>query len=414
MKVIIVGAGIGGLTAALALHRAGIEVEVFEQARELAELGVGINMLPHATRELAALGLLPALDCVGIRTSDLIYMNRVGQIIWREPRGLSAGHKTPQFSIHRGKLHGLLVRAATERLGRNRINTGCRLKGFDERRGRVVAHFHHQIARDTISVAGDALVGCDGIHSAVRSILYPDEGPPIWSGIMLWRGTADWPVYADGKTMVIAGGNAAKFVFYPIDVSDTATRRLTNWAVMARIATGNGAPPTSQDWCRSGHLGEPLHFVRRFRLDFIDPVAMIEESTTFFEIPNCDRDPLPRWSFGRTTLLGDAAHPLYPVGSNGANQAVLDARSLTHHLSSCDSVVDALAAYDAERRPLTSQIVLSNRKGGPEGIIDIVESRAPEGFDDIEAVASYAERQAIVQGYARMAGYAPSPSEVNA
>ena len=251
MKVIIVGAGIGGLTAALALHRAGIEVEVFEQARELAELGVGINMLPHATRELAALGLLPALDCVGIWTSELIYMNRLGQIIWREPRGLSAGHETPQFSIHRGKLHGVLVRAATERLGRNRINTGCRLMGFDERRGRVVAHFHHQIARDTISVAGDALVGCDGIHSAVRSILYPDEGPPIWSGIMLWRGTADWPVYADGKTMVIAGGNAAKFVFYPIDVSDTPTRRLTNWAVMARIATGSGAPPARQDWCRS-------------------------------------------------------------------------------------------------------------------------------------------------------------------
>ena len=414
MKVIIVGAGIGGLTAALALHRAGIEVEVFEQARELAELGVGINLLPHATRELAALGLLPALDCVGIRTSELIYMNRLGQIIWREPRGLSAGHETPQFSVHRGKLHGVLVRAAIERLGRNRINTGCRLKGFDERRGRVVAHFHHQIARDTISVAGDALVGCDGIHSAVRSILYPDEGPPIWSGIMLWRGTADWPVYADGKTMVIAGGNAAKFVFYPIDVSDTPARRLTNWAVMARIATGSGAPPARQDWCRSGHLGEPLHFVRRFRLDFIDPMAIIEESTTFFEFPNCDRDPLPHWSFGRTTLLGDAAHPMYPVGSNGASQAILDARSLTRHLSSSDSVVDALAAYDAERRPLTSQIVLSNRKGGPEGIIDIVESRAPEGFDDIEAVASYAERQAIVQGYARMAGYAPGRSEVNA
>ena len=414
MKVIIVGAGIGGLTAALSLHQAGIDVELFEQAMGLEERGAGINLLPHATRELAALGLVPALDCVGIRTSGLIYMNRLGQVIWREPRGVNAGHDAPQFSIHRGKLHGVLARAAAERLGRTRINSGWRLIGFDARRSRVVAHFHHEIAHDRISVVGDALVGCDGIHSTVRSTLYPNEGPPIWSGTMLWRGTTEWPVFGDGKTMVIAGGNAAKFVFYPIDISNRPTLRLANWGIMARIATGSGAPPIRQDWCRSGHLGEALHFVRRFRLDFIDPVGIIEEASTFLELPNCDRDPLPRWSFGRATLLGDAAHPMYPVGSNGASQAILDARSLTRHLSSSPNVVDALNAYDAERRPLTSQIVLANRKGGPEGIIDIVESRAPEGFDDIDVVASYDERRTIVQGYARMAGFAPTPSEANA
>jgi 2-polyprenyl-6-methoxyphenol hydroxylase-like FAD-dependent oxidoreductase len=408
MKVIIAGAGIGGLTAALSLHQAGIEVEVFEQAPGVAELGVGINVLPQATRELAALGLLRALDCVGIRTGQLIYMNRLGQVIWREPRGLNAGYDAPQFSIHHGKLHGLLARVAAERLGRKRLNMGCQLIGFDARRGCVVAHFHHQMARDKITVVGDALVGCDGIHSTVRSILYPNEGQPIWSGSLLWRGTTDWPVYGDGQTMVIAGGNAAKFVFYPIGATNKPTLRLTNWGVMARIASGSGMPPIRQDWCRSGHLGEALQFVRRFRLGSIDPAAIIEDSSTFLEFPNCDRDPLPQWSFGRATLLGDAAHPMYPVGSNGASQAILDARSLTRHLSSSPSVVDALVAYDAERRPLTNHMVLSNRKGGPEGIIDMIESRAPEGFDDIDGVATYTERRTIVQGYARMAGVAPA------
>jgi 2-polyprenyl-6-methoxyphenol hydroxylase-like FAD-dependent oxidoreductase len=226
--------------------------------------------------------------------------------------------------------------------------------------------------------------------------------------MMLWRGAADWPVYIDGRTMVIAGGMGQKFVYYPIHADPASPqRRLTNWAVMARIGDGTGAPPRREDWNREGHLDEVEPFVRdRFKLDFVDPLALIRASGAFYEYPMCDRDPLPRWSFGRATLLGDAAHPMYPVGSNGASQAVLDARALARHLTSGAGVVDALAAYDAERRPMTADIVLNNRKGGPERVIDVLEERAPDGFTDIDAVASHAERQAIVRGYASMSGFA--------
>jgi 5-methylphenazine-1-carboxylate 1-monooxygenase len=225
---------------------------------------------------------------------------------------------------------------------------------------------------------------------------------------MLWRGATEWPVYADGRTMVIAGGNAAKFVIYPIHADPSKPKtRLTNWAVMAHIGDGTAPPPRREDWNRPGRLEEALPFVRnRFRLGFADPESLIEATGTFYEYPCCDRDPLSRWSFGRVTLLGDAAHPMYPVGSNGASQAILGARALARHLASAASVSEALAAYDAERRPPTAEIVLTNRKGGPEGVIDVVEARAPDGFADVETVASYAEREAIVRGYASMAGYA--------
>jgi 2-polyprenyl-6-methoxyphenol hydroxylase-like FAD-dependent oxidoreductase len=273
-------------------------------------------------------------------------------------------------------------------------------------------HFQDRLGRK-YDAEGDFLVGADGIHSRVRAILYPQGGPPIWSGIMLWRGVAEWPVWRDGRTMLIAGGNAAKFVFYPIaSVAGSPERRLTKWAVMARVGEHASIPPRPEDWNRPGVLEEALAFVRgHFRLNDLDPVALIETSPTIYEYPNCDCDPLPAWSFGRATLLGDAAHPMYPVGSNGASQAILDARSLASHLDSQSEVEAALAAYDAERRPVTSEIVLANRTGGPEGVIDMVEARAPEGFNDLENVAGYDEREAVVRGYATLAGY--STSQVN-
>jgi 2-polyprenyl-6-methoxyphenol hydroxylase-like FAD-dependent oxidoreductase len=407
MRVLIVGGGIGGLATALSLHAVGIECTVFEQVRELRELGVGINTLPHAIKELDALGLLPALDRAGIRTRELIYANRFGQVVWRELRGTDAGFDAPQFSIHRGKLHGVLLEAVLDRLGAGAVRTGCRLVSLVERSASIVARFERRDEGNAVEAVGDVLVGADGIHSTVRAMFYPDEDSPVWNGMMLWRGAADWPVYADGRTMVIAGGMGQKFVFYPIHAdSATPERRLTNWAVMARIGDGTGLPPRREDWNRPGQWDDVEPFVRdRFRIDFVDPLALIRASGTFYEYPMCDRDPLPRWSFGRATLLGDAAHPMYPVGSNGASQAVLDARALARHLAG-SGVAVALAAYDAERRPMTTEIVLNNRKGGPERVIDVLEERAPNGFSDVEAVASHAEREAIVRGYASMAGFA--------
>lgn len=410
MKALIAGAGIGGLTSALYLHRAGIEVEIFERADAVRELGVGINMLPHAVRELSDLGLMPELDAHGIRTRELIYANRFGQTVWQELRGTDAGHDVPQISIHRGRLLGLIHEAVVQRLGSGVIRTGCRADRFEQEPDGVTVHF--AASDGTTDIAkGDLLIGADGIHSTVRKQLHPDEGAPIWNGVMLWRGVTEWPVWRDGRTMVISGGNFAKFVFYPIAaVARRPGSRLTNWAVMARTGEAGASPARREDWSRFGVLEEALPFVRdRFRLDFVDPAAIIEATDRFFEYPNCDREPLPQWSFGRVTLLGDAAHPMYPVGSNGASQAILDAKSLAIRLRGEASIEAALSAYDRERRPQTSAIVLANRQGGPEGVIDLIEARAPEGFDHIDRVASRDEREEVVRGYASLAGFAKPP-----
>ena len=406
MKALIAGAGIGGLTTALFLHRAGIDVEIFERAEAVRELGVGINLLPHAVGLLAELGLMDALDAAGIRTRELIYANRFGQIVWQELRGLEAGHGVPQFSIHRGRLLGLVHQAVADRMGPDVVRTGCRMDGFVQANRGVAVHLSER--GRIVQAQGDLLVGADGIHSTVRAALYPDEGPPVWNGVMLWRGATCWPKWRDGRSMAIAGGNHAKFVFYPIGRDpDNPGMRLTNWAVMARSRDLEVGRFCLGDWSRPGDEAQVLPFVRdRFRLDYVDPVHIIRATGPFHEYPNCDRDPLPRWSFGRVTLLGDAAHPMYPVGSNGASQAILDARSLAEHLRTRPSVEAALSAYDNERRPPTSRIVLSNRRGGPEGVIDLVEARAPDGFDDIDAVASHAERAQVVRGYASLAGFA--------
>jgi 2-polyprenyl-6-methoxyphenol hydroxylase-like FAD-dependent oxidoreductase len=408
MHVLIAGGGIGGLAAALSLHRVGIACTVFEQVREPRELGVGINTLPHAIKELAALGLLDALDRAAIRTRELIYANRFGQVVWRELRGTDAGLEAPQFSIHRGKLLGVLLAAVRERLGPDAVRTGCRLVSFAERPDGIAATFEQRDTGGMIEAIGDALIGADGIHSTLRALFYPDEGPPVWNGSMLWRGAAEWPTWIDGRTMIIAGGMGAKFVYYPIHADPARPEmRLTNWAVLVHVAEAAAVPPRREDWNRPGVLAELEPLVcDRFRLDFVDPLALIRASGEFYEYPLCDRDPLPRWSFGRATLLGDAAHPMYPVGSNGASQAVLDASALARHLTTGPDVAAALAAYDAERRPMTAEIVLNNRKGGPERVIDVLEARAPEGFTDVEEVAPFAEREAIVRGYATMAGFA--------
>ena len=406
MKVIIVGAGVGGLVTALMLHARGIDCEIFEQAEAVRELGVGINTLPHAIRELAGLGLLERLDAVAIRTHELFYTNRFGQEIWREPRGLDAGYDYPQFSIHRGRLQGVLYQAVRARLGEARIHLGCRLSWFKEDDGGVTAYFfdrggcHHHTARS------DVLIGADGIHSVVRDRLFPAEGPPRWNGLMLWRGAIEWPAFLTGRSMVVAGGLAGKLVVYPIAEGSRPDRKLTNWAVVGRVGDGLMPPPQKQDWSRPGRFDDLMPHLGRFSLPWVDANALIEATGEFWEYPMCDRDPLPRWSFGRVTLLGDAAHPMYPVGSNGASQAILDARFLADRLVDADHPAHALWLYEHARLPATAEIVRSNRRGGPEGVIDTVEALAPDGFADIDAVLTVEERKAIVGGYAAKAGFA--------
>lgn len=409
--VIVVGGGIGGLSTALALERRGLECHVFEQSAQIRELGVGINTLPHAIGELAELGLLERLDAVGLRTYELIYTNRFGQEIWRELRGLDAGHAVPQFSIHRGALQGVLRDAVVERLGPDAIRTGHRLAGFDQDADGVTAHFVDPSGAGLAAVRADVLVGADGIHSTVRAAVTPGEGPPRWNGTMLWRGATDWPTFLTGRSMIIAGGMDAKVVLYPIAEGAASARRLTNWAVMAKTGLEGSAPPRREDWSRPGRLEEVLPHVARFAIGEVDVAALIESTARFYEYPVCDRDPIPRWSYGRVTLLGDAAHPMYPVGSNGASQAILDARALADALADTEDVAEALGQYENERLGPTSEIVHANRRGGPEGVIDAVEALAPDGFEDVESVLPYADREAIVRGYARKAGFAvPAPT----
>jgi len=406
MRVIIVGGGICGLTTALMLHARGIDCEVFEQAEQMRELGVGINTLPHAIKELAGLGLLPRLDAVAIRTYELFYTNRFGQEIWREPRGIDAGYDVPQFSIHRGRLQGVIHQAVRARLGESRIHTGHRLGAFRQDQAGVTAYFFDRGGAHRATARGDVLIGADGIHSAVREALYPNEGPARWNGAMLWRGAIEWPCFLTGRSMIVAGGMAAKLVVYPIGEGAREDRRLTNWAVVAKIADGSSPPPRKEDWSRPGRMEDLAPHIRRFEIGVIDARALIEATPEFWEYPMCDRDPLPRWSHGRVTLLGDAAHPMYPVGSNGASQAILDARALADWLADAEHSAHALWAYEQERLPPTAQIVRMNRSGGPEGVIDAVEARAPDGFGNIDAVLSYEERKAIVRGYAATAGFA--------
>ncbi|TMK42924.1 MAG: flavin-dependent oxidoreductase [Alphaproteobacteria bacterium] len=379
MKAIIVGGGIGGLTTALMLRARGIGCELFEQADTIRELGVGINTLPHAIRELAGLGLLQRLDDVAIRTDVLYYLNRHGQEVWREARGIDAGHDVPQFSIHRGRLQSVIHRAVEERLGREAIHTGCRLGAFSQDEGGVSAHFFDRAGAHVKTVRGDILIGADGIHSRVRETLFPSEGPPCWNGLMLWRGARDWPVFLTGKSMIVAGGLHAKVVVYPIAEGSSPASRLTNWAVLVKVADG-GVPPRKEDWSLSGKRDELMPHVARFSVPYVDVPNLISATSEFYEYPTCDRDPLPYWSCGRVTLLGDAAHPMYPVGSNGASQAILDARCLA----------DALARSE-------------------QGVIDAVEQLAPDGFDNVENVLSYTQREAIVRGYASKAGFAAVP-----
>ena len=404
--ILVVGGGIGGLATALTLHRRGLECRVFEQSPEIRELGVGINTLPHAIGELTSLGLLERLDAVALRTYELIYMNRFGQEVWRELRGIDAGHPVPQFSIHRGALQGVLRDAVVERLGPEAISTSHRLGSFEQDGSGVIAHFADASGAVVETVAGEALIGADGIHSTVRAALVPGEGPPRWNGTMLWRGATDWPVFLTGRSMIIAGGMSAKVVLYPIAPGSSDDCRLTNWAVMAKTGREGEPPPRREDWSRPGRLDELLPHAQRFAVDEVDVIDLIDATEVFWEYPVCDRDPLDSWSDGRVTLLGDAAHPMYPVGSNGASQAILDACALADVLADTEDVPEALRRYEHERLGQTAEIVRSNRSGGPEGVIDAVEARAPDGFEDVESVLSHAEREAIVRGYAKKAGFA--------
>lgn len=411
MNIAIVGGGIGGLTLALALQARGLSATVFEQAPAIREVGVGINTLPHAIRVLADLDLLDRLDAIGLRTRSLVYKTARGQNIIAQPRGTWAGYDVPQFSIHRGMLQRLLADAVADRCGADTVQTGHTLTRFTPGPDGVDATFTTEDGAAQTK-RYDMLVGADGIHSTVRRHFAPDEGAPRWSGIVMWRGATWTAPFADGQTMIIAGGLSTKLVLYPIHRDPARPdETLMNWVICARIAPDGAPLAMIDDWSRTASVDDVLpHVTGQIEIDEVDVAALIAGTPDIYVYPMADRDPLPRWTDGGVTLLGDAAHPMYPVGSNGASQAILDAMALSRHVA--EAGVDGLAAYEAERRPQTSEIVTMNRAGGPERVIDLVEARAPDGFDDLDAVASRDEIEAIVGGYQTIAGF--TLADVNA
>ncbi len=405
MTVLIAGGGIGGLTLALSLHQIGVPAKIFESVPELKPLGVGINVLPHAVRELIELGLHERLDAVGVATRELAYFSKRGRPIWSEPRGLEAGYKWPQFSIHRGTLQQILLDAAIERLGAENILTSHHLSDWSESSNGIRADF---IDKATGKPAGHhdgaVLIAADGIHSAAREKLYPNEGPPIWNGRILWRGVTSANPFLSGRTMIMAGHEMLKFVCYPISKGpDGDGKSMINWIAERHM------PPTYQwrreDYNRTAKLEEFLPWFADWKFDWLDVPGLIRDCSQAFEYPLVDRDPIPRWTFGRVTLMGDAAHPMYPVGSNGASQAILDARVLTREIQTHGPTTAALMAYEAERRPATTELVLLNRRNGPEQVMQLVEERAPDGFDDVTDVLSRQELEQIAANYKRVAGF---------
>ena len=398
MQIAIVGGGIGGLTLALSLHQVGISCCVLEAAAELKLLGVGINLLPHAMRELTELGLGAALERVAVATREAVYCNRFGQFIRREPRGRAAGYPWPQLSIHRADLHAVLVTAVRERLGAGALVLGAKCAGLGQDENGVTVHFENGS-----SVHAAAAIGCDGIHSAVRRILHPDEGPLSYQGINMWRGVTRAKPFLTGASMVVGGWlEVGKLVVYPVrNAIDGEGRQLINW-----VAEIQSPRNVLQDWNLDGRLQDFLPAFSDWRFDWLDCAALMRDAEAILEYPMVDREPLPFWTQGRVTLLGDAAHPMYPRGSNGAGQAILDARTLAGCLKREREVPAALKAYEAARLKPAYEVVLANRASGPDALLREVHRRTGDRpFARIEDVISEAEMHAIAENYQRIAGF---------
>ncbi|MBC2769586.1 flavin-dependent oxidoreductase [Pusillimonas minor] len=410
MKVIITGAGIGGLSLALMLHARGIECEIYESVPELKPLGVGINLLPHAANEMDQLGLLETLSSNAVATSALHYYNCHGQKIWQEPRGLAAGYPVPQLSIHRGKLQMLLAQAVIERLGADRLHTGMTFESVQENEDGVTACFVNRDANTRHTVKADVLIGADGIHSAVRKQFYPANDDFQFSGRILWRAVTYTTAFLDGKTMFMAGHPDVKFVAYPIlDDQTPAGKTAINWIAELTVPDYD---LSKTDWNRGVDKSVFEGPFQSWKWDWIDIPALIAGTHAVYEFPLVDKNPLPRWSFGHTTLMGDAAHPLYPIGSNGSAQAILDARCLADHLQKVvsgrhRSVPAALKEYEADRIPPTTGLILRNRLNGPEQVMQMAHERAPEGFTHIHDVVSPDELEEVSMRYKRIAGFDP-------
>jgi 2-polyprenyl-6-methoxyphenol hydroxylase-like FAD-dependent oxidoreductase len=401
MNVIVVGGGIAGLTMALSLHQAGIRVRVCEAAQDVRPLGVGINLQPTAVRELTELGLAEELKHAGVTIAALNLFSKHGRLICSEQRGLSAGYRWPQYAIHRGRLQLLLWRAAQERLGEANVRSGLEFKHFTEHDTCVAATFLERISGKNVTEEADVLIGADGIHSSVRRQLYPNEGEPRFGGQILWRFAIEAEPLFGGNTQVICGHFRQRMIIYPIGLSPRTGELETN--CICQIAVP-GVAPAREDWNRRASRDAVLAAFSAWKFPWLDMPALIARAQEIFEFPLVDRDPVQTWTRGRVTLIGDAAHPMQPIGSQAGSQAIIDARVLTGVLAQSSDPSEALRRYDLERRPAMNDITLRNRQFGPEAAMQLVEDRAPNGFARISDVISQAELDEITTSFAVAAG----------
>ena len=404
MQVVIIGGGISGLTLALSLHQVGISCRVYEAAPELKALGVGISLLPHAMRELADLDLQEQIAAVAIPTQESCFYNRYGQFIYKEPRGLAAGYDYPEFAIHRGELHMVLLAAVQQRLGSDVVVTGHRCVVVEQDNEQVTVRFQESQTNDLLEpITGDVAIACDGIQSVVRQQFYPEEGPPVYAGINMWRGVTRRKPYLTGRSYVRVGAlQSGKMVIYPIRENvDEEGNQLINW-----VAEIESAEYKKNDWNQAGRLEDFYPIVQDWQFDWLDAAALVRDADVLLEYPMVDRDPLEQWTFDRITLLGDAAHPMYPRGSNGAAQAIIDARVLARLLQEMDEPLAALHAYQEARMQPTANVVRMNRTQPPDFIINAVEERTGgKPFTNIDEVISQEELRALSDNYKRVAGF---------
>lgn len=399
MTVLISGAGIAGVSLGLTLHQLGIPFRIFEAVPKLRPLGVGVNLQPNAVRELIEMGLSDLLDEVGLRTQDYRLYSKTGREIWTEPRGLAAGYLWPQYSVHRGALQMALSRALMMRAGPDCIVTDAPGVGY-----RVDADGVTLKLKNGEEVSGTLLVAADGIHSNVRAQMYPEEGPPVWGGAILWRGTTLAKPFLSGGSMVLAGHETQRLVSYPISSADPMTgEAMINW--IAEITVDPAQGWRKEDWNRAAELADFLPAFEDWTFDWLDVPALIKGAEQVLEYPMVDRDPVDQWTDGPVTLMGDAAHPTYPVGSNGASQAIVDARVLGAKLLVHGLTHEALAAYEAEVRPRTTKVAIANRGAGPLGVLQTVEDRSAGVFDHIEDVMTHDELAEHAATYKRIAGF---------
>lgn len=398
--VIIAGGGIGGLTLALTLHQIGVPCEVIEASHEMKPLGVGINIQPNAVRELFDLEIGPeVLDTVGVQAREWALVGLNGKEVYSEPRGLDAGYNWPQYAAHRGEFHMLLYRTVVDRLGADAVRLGTKVTGYE------TAGDHVKIRlSDGNMPKAKLLIGADGIHSAIRTQMHPDQPPIHWGGAVMWRGTVRAKPLRTGSSFVGLGTHRHRMVIYPISAPDADGMALINW--IAEVTVDDVESWHHDGWFRPVELSEFIHHFEDFRYDWLDVPSMLENADCAFENPMIDRDPVSTWVDGPVALMGDAAHAMYPTGSNGASQAIVDARVIGAKFLAHGVTANALKAYDTQLCGPVSELVLRNRGAGPFGLLNLLHERCGGVFEDIDEVLPTAERNDFMAKYKAAAGFA--------